>query len=144
MDQNVDMWSTCIAVTWPLISFLGWSRERRGSRDLWVAALFWIWTCFTNSDGPSDRATDHPPMLFVHSRMVRRPVGQSGRTLATSRAAIQTTWRDWSQSVVPDSDTLATCLRLQSSILPKFTTSLQQNLSAARETFILVQWDQIF
>ena len=27
--------------------------------------------CFTNSDGPSDRATDHRPMLFVHNRMVR-------------------------------------------------------------------------
>ena len=33
--------------------------------------------CFTNSNGLSDRATDHPPMLFVHSRMVRRPGGQS-------------------------------------------------------------------
>ena len=33
--------------------------------------------CFTNSDRLSDRATDHPPMLFIHSRMVRRPVGQS-------------------------------------------------------------------
>ena len=28
-------------------------------------------SCFTNSDGPSDQATDHCPMLFVHSRMVR-------------------------------------------------------------------------
>ena len=27
--------------------------------------------CFSNSDGPSDWATDHRPMLFVHSRMVR-------------------------------------------------------------------------
>ena len=25
----------------------------------------------TSSDWPSDRATDHCPMLFVHSRMVR-------------------------------------------------------------------------
>ena len=25
----------------------------------------------TNSDGPSDWATDHSPMLFVHGRMVR-------------------------------------------------------------------------
>ena len=30
--------------------------------------------CFNKHDGPSDRVTDHPPMLFVHSRMVRRPV----------------------------------------------------------------------
>ena len=33
--------------------------------------------CFSKHDGPSDQVTDHPPMLFVHSRMVRRPVGQS-------------------------------------------------------------------
>ena len=26
---------------------------------------------FTNSDAPSDRPTDHRPMLFVHGRMVR-------------------------------------------------------------------------
>ena len=32
--------------------------------------------CFNKHDGPSDRATDHPPMLFVHCRMVRRPVGR--------------------------------------------------------------------
>ena len=28
--------------------------------------------CFNEQVGPSDRAADHPPMLFVHSRMVRR------------------------------------------------------------------------
>ena len=27
--------------------------------------------CFTHSVGPSDEATDHCPLLFVHSRMVR-------------------------------------------------------------------------
>ena len=27
--------------------------------------------CFKKRDGPSDRATDHRPMLFVHSIMVR-------------------------------------------------------------------------
>ena len=27
--------------------------------------------CFNKHDGLSDRATDHPPMLFVHCRMVR-------------------------------------------------------------------------
>ena len=35
------------------------------------------WACFSKYDGLSDRATDHPPMLFVHCRMVRRPVGHS-------------------------------------------------------------------
>ena len=38
--------------------------------------------CFTNSDGLSDRATDHPPMLFVHSRMVR-PQSDSPSLLVT-------------------------------------------------------------
>ena len=33
--------------------------------------------CFNKHDGLSDRAADHPPMLFVQSGMVRRPVGQS-------------------------------------------------------------------
>ena len=28
--------------------------------------------CFTNREGPSDWTTDYCPMLFVHSRMVRR------------------------------------------------------------------------
>ena len=32
---------------------------------------------FKNSDGPSDRASDHRPMLCVHSRTVRHPVGRS-------------------------------------------------------------------
>ena len=32
--------------------------------------------CFNKHDGLSDRATDHPPKLFVHCRMVRRPVGR--------------------------------------------------------------------
>ena len=30
--------------------------------------------CINQHDGPSDRTTDHRPMLFVHSRMVRRLV----------------------------------------------------------------------
>ena len=30
--------------------------------------------CFNKHDGPSYRATYHPPMLIVHSRMVRHPV----------------------------------------------------------------------
>ena len=34
----------------------------------------WPRSCFTNSDGLSDRAADHRPMLFVHNRMVRRTV----------------------------------------------------------------------
>ena len=34
------------------------------------------WACFKKHDGPSDRASDHHPMLFVHSRMVRRWVGR--------------------------------------------------------------------
>ena len=33
--------------------------------------------CFTNSDGLSDRATDHPPMLFVHRQNGPTPVGRS-------------------------------------------------------------------
>ena len=33
--------------------------------------------CFNKHDGLSDRATDHLPMLFVHSRMVRHHVAQS-------------------------------------------------------------------
>ena len=33
--------------------------------------------CFSKHDGLSDRATDHCPMLFVHSKKVWRPVGQS-------------------------------------------------------------------
>ena len=33
--------------------------------------------CFNKHDGLSSQATDHPPMCFVHSTMVRRPVGQS-------------------------------------------------------------------
>ena len=31
----------------------------------------------TKYDGQSDPATDHRPRVFVHSRMVRRPVGRS-------------------------------------------------------------------
>ena len=30
--------------------------------------------CFNKDDGLADRTTDHRPMLFLHSRMVRRPV----------------------------------------------------------------------
>ena len=32
---------------------------------------------FTNSDGPSGGTTDRCPILFVQSRLVRRPVGRS-------------------------------------------------------------------
>ena len=33
--------------------------------------------CFTNSHGPSDRATDHGPMIFAHSRLVKPPLTHS-------------------------------------------------------------------
>ena len=48
----------------------------RGNTNLCCEGPPWTgpgtpWGCFTNSDGLSDRATDHRPMLFVHNRMVR-------------------------------------------------------------------------
>ena len=41
--------------------------------------------CFTNSDGLSDRPTDHPPMLFVHRQNGPTPVGRSVAVSETHR-----------------------------------------------------------
>ena len=50
--------------------------------------------CFNQHDGLPDRATDHCPMIFAHSRMVRRPVRRSvmlmEKTPRTSQSLLRT------------------------------------------------------
>ena len=45
--------------------------------------------CFNKHDGLSDQATDRRPMLFVHRRMVRRPVGWSVVLIETAPRNLQ-------------------------------------------------------
>ena len=48
--------------------------------------------CFNKHDGLFDRATDHPPMLFVHCRMVGRPVRRPSCLLKHSPGHIESSF----------------------------------------------------
>ena len=50
----------------------------------------------TISINTTDRLTDHRPMLFVHSRMVRRPVGRSVMLIETAPSISNRSW-NWGQ-----------------------------------------------
>ena len=57
-------------------------KNHQGLCHLWIVGLYppnylGPWGCFTKSHIPSDRAMDHGPMIFVHSRLVKPPLAHS-------------------------------------------------------------------